>query len=99
MLFRSADHELNLPFTLPVLEPRGHWLVVVDTYLPEWHGRKRWKGGKPYLLRACSTVIFRYVPPSKPEPVPLRMADGRDTARKPTGNAEGPKSTPGSSAG
>jgi hypothetical protein len=94
LILFNADHELNLPFTLPILEPRGHWLVVVDTYLPEWHGRKRWKGGKPYLLRACSTVIFRYVPPAPPDTATPRKAQGRETPRQETGVEPRRKPTP-----
>ena len=83
----NADHELNLPFTLPVLDPRGHWIVVCDTWLPEWHGRKRWKGGKPYQLRACSLVIFRYVPGGKGEPPATNSGRPRGN-RPPKGTAD-----------
>jgi hypothetical protein len=79
----NADHELNLPFILPVLDSRGHWLVVCDTYLPEWHGRKRWKGGKPYQLRACSLVIFKHVSGAKPESPTVGTSRARGSRRNP----------------
>jgi glycogen operon protein len=55
----NADHELNIPFTLPAVGRRSVWLLAFDTFQPTWGGKKRWKPHKPYPLRACSVAVFR----------------------------------------
>ena len=62
LILFNADHALNISFTLPRLDRKHYWDLVLDTYVPEWDVRKAWRRGRVYSLRACSLAVFRAMP-------------------------------------
>ncbi len=63
LILFSADHVMNIDFTLPRIAGKPYWELVVDTTFPDWKKRRKWRSGKPYKVNACSLAVLRALGP------------------------------------
>jgi hypothetical protein len=72
LILFNADHENDIPFTLPKVEGAAPWERLFDTAeestdvdVPQEEGKD--VGAEPYKLAACSMAVFRAEIPKDPE--------------------------------